>query len=159
MTLAQLGTLRDSGPPSKTRPFLTGSPSSADRSCCRSCCRFCCRSCRRARLLISDFKSELHNLRSFFSAACFSLQGKPHEYPDDSLASGGVSIPSRWVLTNIVAPIAQTHTAPHATSSCVRVNVRDRRPLKGSHSSAAPRSMESYAVIVADASRSELLTP
>ena len=53
------------------------------------------------------------------------------------------------MFTNIVAPIAQTHTAPHATSSCVRVNVRGRRPLKGSHSSAAPRSMESYAVIVA----------
>ena len=48
--------------------------------------------------------------------------------------------------------------ATHATSSCVRVNVRGRRPLKGSHSSAAPRSMESYAFIVADASRSELPT-
>ena len=37
----------------------------------------------------------------------------------------------------------------HATSSCVRVNVRGRRPVKGSHSSAAPRSMESYAFIAA----------
>ena len=53
------------------------------------------------------------------------------------------------MFTTIVAAIAQTPTATHATSSCVRVNVRGRRPLKGSHSSAAPRSMESYAVIVA----------
>ena len=37
----------------------------------------------------------------------------------------------------------------HATSSCMRVNVRGRRPVKGSHSSAAPRSMESHIVIVA----------
>ena len=53
------------------------------------------------------------------------------------------------MLTTIVAPIAQTPTATHATSSRVRVNVRGRRPVKGSHSSAAPRSIESYAVIVA----------
>ena len=65
---------------------------------------------------------------------------------------------ARGVFTAVVAAIEQTHTAPHATSSCVRVNVRGLRPLKGSHSSAAPRSTESYAVIVADASRSELLT-
>ena len=36
---------------------------------------------------------------------------------------------ARGVFTAVVAAIEQTHTAPHATSSCVRVNVRGLRPL------------------------------
>ena len=52
----------------------------------------------------------------------------------------------RWVCTTVVVALTQTPTATHATSRCVRVNICGRRR---SSSSAAPRSMESYAVIVA----------
>ena len=52
----------------------------------------------------------------------------------------------RCLCTTVIVAIAQTPTATHATSISVRVNLRGRRC---SHPSAAPRSMESYAVIVA----------
>ena len=52
----------------------------------------------------------------------------------------------RCLCTTVIVAIAQTPTATHATSSCVRVNLRGRRC---SPSSATPRSMESYAFIVA----------